>query len=122
MTKGITTTATVRPFTVPAPPVQVAEDSWSRAGWDAGWEHLRLRIIATIPSPECSHSWEQCARHCPDWAAWRAKIDARMTELAPVAARAIEWSQSRGAEGNGYFGTRSCWINSAIRAVDALAI
>ena len=121
MTKGITTTATVRPFTVPTPPVQVAKDPWNRAGWDAGWTHLRLLVIATIPAPECSHSWEECATSCPDRAAWSSKIDTRMAELAPVAARAIEWSQSRGAEG-GYFGTRSCWINSAIRAVDALAI
>jgi hypothetical protein len=121
MTKS-TATITVQPFTAPAPPAWIAGNSWSRAGWDAGWAHLRLRVAVAIPAPECSHTWEECATSCPASEAWRSKIDARMTELAAVAARAIEWSQSHGAEGDGYFGTRSCWINSAIRAVDELAI
>ena len=86
----------------PAPPAWIARDEWRTAGWEAGW----LRF------------WQLCSSEGGDVAEakqlWELRRDA--------ATEAITWSQTPAAEGDSFFGTKSCWQNSARRAVRAMTL
>ena len=92
----------------PTPPAWIARDEWLAAGWEAGWLAY----------------WNRCldlAGPCGD--GFDVAEAKRLWELHQgAAAEAIAWSQTPAAEGDSFFGTKSCWQNSARRAVRAMTL
>lgn len=92
----------------PTPPAWIASSEWRRAGWEAGWREY----------------WNRCldlAGPCGD--GFDIAEAKRLWGLRQKAAvEVIAWSQTPAAEGDSFFGTKSCWENSARRAVQAMTL
>jgi len=101
--------------------------TWEAKAYEIGMEQFQLlchRVAEeTIPTPECEHSadeWEACleagCNMSPEQVALTHKLIVRYEKLADSSIR----EHMVEPEGS-YFGTSSCFINAAVRGVQAIA-
>jgi hypothetical protein len=114
-------------FQIPVAPEWIINDTWALRAWNAGWERFYARCGEGFRAPEISDllSWEEVLTspgYQKKMREYRSAIAGRCIQFAPLATKAIEESLLPAAQGDGYFGTVSGWVNSARRAVDALKL
>lgn len=92
----------------PAPPAWIANAEWKLAGWEAGWLAYWNRCLDLAGACGDGFNIAEAKR------LWEAHQGA--------AAEVIARSQTPAAEGDSFFGTKSCWQNSARRAAGELEL